>query len=100
MDTTTLKQILREELDKFAGEGLNAYSHLTVNETEQTYAVIDFAAINKRWSADTVLIARLVNNIIYIDWDQNFPTLDNALRARGVPESQIVLTYARDYQPA
>jgi hypothetical protein len=100
MDATTLKQILHEEMEKFAGEGLNAYSHLTVNEAEQTYAVIDFATINKRWLVSAVLISRLVEDTIYIDRDQNYPSLDQALRARGVPESQIVLTYARDYQPA
>jgi len=29
MDTGTLKQILLEEMQKYAGEGLNAYSYLT-----------------------------------------------------------------------
>jgi len=34
MDTTTVKQILLEELDRYTGEGLNDYAYLTTNEAE------------------------------------------------------------------
>ena len=41
MDSGTLKQILIEEMKKYAGEGLNAYSYLTENEAENLYTVVD-----------------------------------------------------------
>lgn len=34
MDTPTLKQILLEEMQGYAGEGLNTYSYLIENEVE------------------------------------------------------------------
>jgi hypothetical protein len=49
MDTTTLKQILLDEMQKYTGEGLNDVTTLTINEAAQMYAVIDVAQIrNKR----------------------------------------------------
>jgi hypothetical protein len=96
MDTQTLKQILHEEMALFAGEGFNAISYLTVNEEAQVYAVIDFATIKGKRMIDAPLIARLVDDRIYIDVDNNFPTLLEALKARGVPENQIVLAYRQE----
>ncbi len=100
MDAATLKPILREEMEKFAGEGHNAYSYLTTNDAGQVYAVIDFATVNQQWLVGAVLIVRLVDDVIYIDRDQNTPTLFEALQARGVPTQQIVLTYQTQFQPA
>ena len=96
MDTITLKQILEEEMRDYAGEGFNAVSYLTVNEEEQLYAVIDFANIRGKRIVGAVLIARLVDDVIYIDLDYNNKMLVDALRARGVPENQMVLMYQQD----
>jgi XisI protein len=96
MDTTTLKQILYEEMCLYAGEGLNAVSYLTVNEEQQLYAVIDFANIRGKRIVGAVLIARLIDDMIYIDLDYNNKMLVDALRAWGVPENQMVLMYQQD----
>jgi hypothetical protein len=96
VDTLTLKQILQEEMRDYAGEGLNAVSYLTVNEEQQLYAVIDFANIRGKRVVGAVLIARLVDDVIYIDLDYNNKMLVDALRARGVPENQMVLMYQQN----
>jgi hypothetical protein len=100
MDTITLKKILLEEMQKYAGEGLNAYSYLTENEPEQIYTVIDIATIRDRRLVSTVLIARLLDNRIVIELDHNNKELVDALKARGVPADQIILAYRGDPVPA
>jgi len=96
MDTATLKEILKHEMSLYAKEGLNAISYMTVSEDEQVYAVIDFANIRGKRIVGAVLIARLVDDIIYVDLDYNNKMLVDALRARGVPENQMVLMYQQD----
>lgn len=96
MDTTTLKQVLLEELDGYTGEGLNDYAYLTTNEVEQIYTIIDIASVRGKRLVGTVLVARLVNDQIVIELDQHDKMLADALKARGVPESQIVLAYRDD----
>lgn len=96
MDTPTLKQILLEEMRDYAGEGINAFSFLTISEDEQVYAIIDFADVLGKRLVGAVLVARLLDDRIYIDLDYNNKMLVDALRARGVPENQIVLMYRQD----
>jgi hypothetical protein len=93
MDTGTLKQILLEEMRKYAGEGLNAYSYLTENETENIYTVVDIANVRGKRIIGTVLVARLQGDKIIIDLDHNNKQLVDALAARGVPADQMVLAY-------
>lgn len=96
MDATTLKQILLEELDSYTGEGLNDYAYLTTNEVEQIYTIVDIATVRGKRLVGTVLIARLVNDRVIIELDQHDKMLVDALKARGVPDQQIVLAYRGD----
>lgn len=100
MDTITVKQILLEELSRYTGEGLNDYAYLTTNEAEQIYAIVDIATVRGKRLVGTVLVARLVNDRIVIELDQHDKMLVDALKARGVPETQIVLAYRGDTIPA
>jgi len=93
MDTTTVKQILLEELDRYTGEGLNDYAYLTTNEAEQIYTIVDIATVRGKRLVGTVLVARMVNDRIVIELDQHDKMLVDALKAPGVPETQIVLAY-------
>lgn len=93
MDTRNLKRILIEEMQKYAGEGLNAYSYLTENESESLYTVVDIANVRGKRIIGTVLVARLHDNKVIIELDHNNKPLVDALRARGVPEAQLVLAY-------
>ncbi len=96
MDTAALKKILLEELDSYTGEGLNDYAYLTTNEVEQIYTIVDIATVRGKRLVGTVLVARLVNDRIIIELDQHDKMLVDALKARGVPESQLILAYRGD----
>lgn len=100
MDTGTLKQILIEEMHKYAGEGLNAYSYLTENEAETLYTVVDIANVREKRIIGTVLVARLDKDKIIIELDHNNKPLADALMARGVPEAQMILAYRDTTIPA
>ena len=56
MDTGTLKQILIEEMQQYAGEGLNATSYFTENENENLRDLLDAA----QKVPDRVLMAELI----------------------------------------
>ena len=79
MDTTTLRQILHEEMCDYAGEGFNSVSYLAINEEAQVYVVVDFANILGKRVVGSVLIARLVDNMVIIDLDLNDKMLVDAL---------------------
>lgn len=100
MDTRILKEILIEEMQKFAGEGLNAYSYLTENEVENLYAIVDIADVRGKRIIGTVLVARLQDDKIIIELDHNNKLLVDALKARDVPDNQIVLAYQNNTIPA
>lgn len=100
MDTATLKQLLLEEMQGYTGEGYNDVATLTVNETDHMYAVIDIANIRGRRVVAAVLVAHMTDDQIVIDQDLHDKMLVDALKARGVPESQIVLAYLKDIQLA
>ncbi len=96
MDTATLKQILLEELEGYTGKGLNDFASLTINEGEQIYTIVDFATVRDKCLVGTVLVARLANDQVVIELDRHDKLLVDALKARGVPESQIILAYRED----
>lgn len=93
MDTGTLKRILVEEMQKYAGDGLNATSYLTENEAENVYTVIDIANVRGKRIIGTVLVTRLQGDKIIIELDHNNKPLVDTLVARGVPLEQIILAY-------
>lgn len=100
MDSRTLKQILVEEMNEYAGEGLNAFSYLTESETENLYTVVDIANVRGQRIIGTVLVARLQEDKIIIELDHNNKPLADALIARQVPEEQLVLAYRDTTMPA
>lgn len=100
MDTRTLKQILLEEMQKYAGEGLNARSYLMENDVEQVYTIVDIARVRGKRIIGTVLLARLHDNKIIIELDHNNKLLADALIARGIPEEKLVLAYLDATMPA
>ena len=100
MDTATLKHILLEELEGYTGKGLNDFAYLTANESEQMYTIVDIARVRDKRLVGTVLVARLANDQIVIELDRHDKLLVDALKARDVPEAQIVLAYRGDAIPA
>ena len=100
MDTATLKQLLLEEMQGYTGEGYNDVAYLTVNEAQALYAVIDVAMIQGQRVVGAVLVAHLSEGQIVIDLDLHNKMLVDALKARGILESQIVLAYGGEMQLA
>ncbi len=96
MDTATLKNILRQEMSQYAKQGLNAYSYLTISEDETLYAVIDIALIRGKQVVGAVLVARVADEMIYIDLDLNDKLLVDALLARGISQNRVILTYVKE----
>jgi len=99
MDTTDLKKILHEEMQGYAGEGLNVRAYLTINDAENLYSIIDMAVVRGKRYVGTPLVARLVREHIVIDLDENDKPLVDALTARGVPPEQIICVYRGDALP-
>lgn len=93
MDVSALKQILIEEMSKYAGEGLNAVSYLTENDAEMLYTVVDIANVRGKRVIGTVLVARLDDKQIIIELDHNNKPLAEALIARGISPVQLVRAY-------
>ncbi|MEM9953740.1 MAG: element excision factor XisI family protein [Chloroflexota bacterium] len=100
MDTSTLKQILIEEMEKYAGKGLNDYGYLTRNDVEQIYSVIVVAHVREKRFVSTVLVGRIIADAIVIEIDQHDKMLVDALLARDVPKEQIILACCGDAVPA
>lgn len=96
MDTATLKRIVLEEMQGYTGEGLNDVAYLTANEDIQIYSVIDIAQIRGKRVVGAVLVARLQDDHVVIELDLHDKMLVDALKARGVPETQITLAYQDD----
>ena len=100
MDTATPKAVLLEELQGYAGQGLNDFACLTTSEAEQICTILDIAQVRNERLVGTVLSARLAGDQVVIELDRHDKLLVNALRARGVPTCQIVLAYRGDGLPA
>jgi len=100
MDTATLKEILLQELQGYTGEGLNDFAYLTSNEAEQIYTIVDIAQVRDKRLVGTVLVARLAGDQVVIELDRHDKLLVDALLARGVPQSQIILASRGDAIPA
>jgi hypothetical protein len=99
MDPHTLKSILLEEMEKYTGEGLNDLAYLTANEAASLYTVVAIASVRQKRIVSTVLVARLTDGHIVIEIDRHDKTLAEALRARDVPEAQIVRAYQGEPVP-
>ena len=100
MDTGKLKQILLEEMNQYTGKGLNDDAYLTRNDAEQFYTVVVIATIRDKRIVSTVLVARIVGQQIIIEVDRHDKELVDALRARDIPQDQLVLAYRGDAVPA
>lgn len=96
MATGTLKEVPLEEFDDYTGESLNDSAHLTANDAEQIYTIVDIATVRDRRPVGTALVVPLANDLVAIELDRHDKMLADALKARGVPDSQIVLAYRGD----
>lgn len=96
LSTTTLSQLLQQEVAKYAGQGLSISGptqlYYVQNLEAQVYAVLApyHPAFGK---TNLVIMARLVDDSIVIDVDKTNKPLREALRQVGVPDEQITLAW-------
>lgn len=95
MGTGTLKDILRQEILGYTGEGFNARNYLTISPDGNLFTVITFARLqDESHIVETGLVARIIGDKIVIDLDLNNKTLLDALLKAGVRRDQIIVAYA------
>jgi hypothetical protein len=98
MDRQTL-EILRQEMAKYGGEGLNSITYVTEN-FDQTAFTSTTAYKNIHDPQPFVdLLVTLVGDKIVIQEDRNSDPLYEALVQAGIPREQIILAYAGESIP-
>lgn len=90
-----LKQILREEVQKYAasGRGANILLFAILDDEQSIYAVNAVDYPNRQDVAGVVILARFVGNMIVIEEDMTDKKLVEALMQRGILRDQIILAY-------
>jgi hypothetical protein len=96
-----LKQILREEVKKYAGNGrgLNLLLFAVLDDEQGIYAVNAVDYPTRKEVAGVVVLARLVESHIVIEEDMADKKLVAALQQRGIPRAQIILAYEGEPSP-
>ena len=99
MDRIT--QIVREEVQKYAGQGRGANILLfpILDDEHKTYAVNAVDYPKRRTLAGVVVLARIVDDKVVIEEDAADKKLVDALIQRGISRDQIVLAYADEIIP-
>jgi hypothetical protein len=91
--------ILRQEIEKYAGEAINGYSYLAEDSEHCLFTTVSIAEIKGRHVAFADLIVRVIGDKIVIDDDRNSDPLYEALMEAGIPREQIILAYAGEPVP-
>lgn len=91
--------IIRDEIAKYAVDGINVQSHLTQNEDATLFAVIDLSIQGGKRFADASLIVRIEDERVIIEHDMNDKPLVDALTQAGIPRRRIILAYAGELIP-
>lgn len=90
-----LAEIVREEVEKYAGNGrgLNIILFPLLDDRRQTYAVnaVDYPTRDE--VAMVIVLARVVGDKVVIEEDTTDKHLVDALLQRGIPRDKIVLAY-------
>ena len=91
--------ILRTEIEKYAGEALNGHSYLAENIDNCLLTVISIGEFQGKHISFADLIVRVVGDKIVIDDDRHSNPFYEALMQAGIPRDQIVLAYAGEPVP-
>lgn len=96
----TLKMIVREVLDTYAGEAANGYIYLTTNADATTYTLTGVGTLNGQRFVNTGILVRIEGDLIIIERDQSDKQVVDALVQQGVPRERIICAYAGEPLPA
>ncbi len=91
--------IIREEIAKYAVNGINVESYLTQNDEATLFAVIDLSIQDGKRFADASLIVRIEDERVIVEHDMNDKPLVDALTQAGIPRRRIILAYAGELVP-
>lgn len=95
----TLKEIVRHEVEQYAGESLNATLYAVIDDVHQIYTVISVGQPADQYPPRTVIMARVVGNHIIIEADTTNKPLVEALQQAGLARPRIILAYAGEVVP-
>jgi len=95
----TLRQILIQELEKYAGKAFNGYSYLTMSRDQTRFVITSIGDVRGDRVVNTAIVAQIVDDTIVIDWDIYDKPLVDALLQAGIPRDKIVLAYAGEPSP-
>ena len=96
----TLKEILVSELEKYAGEGVNALTFPVFDEQRQHYAIAIIDHPKRKQPTDVIILARIAGDKIVIEEDMTDKKLVDALLQQGITREQIILAYDGEAAPA
>ena len=86
LSADVIREMLTEEMKLYAVDAVNGITLLTQSTDKSVFA-------------DASLIARIVDDCIIIEHDQNDKPLVDALVQAGIPRAQIILAYAGEPIP-
>lgn len=94
-----LAQMVKTELEKYAGDGFNVRLVPIFDDMRQYYSIIAVDYPTRREIATVALMARVAGNTIIIEEDMTDKKLIDALLQAGIPRAQIILAYAGEPVP-
>lgn len=98
MDSQFIK-ILREEMNKYAIEGINSKTYLTENSLQNIFTSTTISKDDNNANPFVDLFVRIVADTIIIEEDRNSKPLVDALIQAGIPRENIILAYAGEKIP-
>lgn len=97
MDRQLIK-ILRDEMNKYSGDGLNSQTYLTENLLQNVFTSTTINKDDNNANPFVDLFVRVIDTII-IEEDRNSKPLFDALLQAGIPRENIILAYAGEKVP-
>ncbi len=92
-------EIVREEVEKYAGETANSTLYLMFDEIRQFYAVLRVKESPERQPARAIVMARVEGEYVIVETDTTDKPLYEALEQRGIARDKIILAYAGEKLP-
>ncbi|GAB5490877.1 MAG: hypothetical protein Phog2KO_10920 [Phototrophicaceae bacterium] len=97
MDRQLIKN-LRDEINKYSGDGLNSQTYLTENLLQNVFTSTTINKDDNNANPFVDLFVRVIDTII-IEEDRNSKPLFDALLQAGIPRENIILAYAGEKVP-
>ena len=94
-----LKEILMPILKSYTGEALNGFSILTQDIDGNWFSIIATGYRKEKHFTFTVLIVRIMGELVIIEEDRNSDPVYEELIEAGIPREQIILAYAGEAVP-